>query len=417
MEDNPMTFFDDTSSNTTTDPDIPHHPILIGSDPGAIFAALPSMMGFVPDRSLIIVGIIPEAPHSTRFRVGPVVRADLAEESIDDAVRAMDHALCDMEDVRALLYCVHPHRDVAEEYSECADRILDDRDMRVLGSWWATAIETGATWIDLESEETGEIAPLTDNPMHSHSAVHGAKVFSSRAELDHWLDPTTNIQPLYARTFVDSGESEKESLAIVRDAITVMESITEIVRGEAALEQACTRRKVLLAIAALSRDERLHPLLVTLSVGDRAPIVRELLAETARKTRTQVRRRILALLSTVLAGNGEGMPAFHTLQRCGEELRRPSRAGEIDALTTLMRGHLWQGHMEGKSKAQMIRVAEHGVFWAINWGLPDEAETTERLRREFTQHYATFLNCLEQAVDWDAFSACVPSVPDLPDSA
>lgn len=410
-----MTFLDDSSANVTTTSDIPPHPILIGSDAGGVLSALPSMMGFVPERSMVIVAILPDAPNSTRFRVGPVVRADLNAESIRDAVHAMDHALNDLENVHVLLYCVHPQIEEAEHCAEIADDIVSSCDMRMLGAWWTPAIETGGSWVDLETEEQGTIGELTDNPMHSHSAIHGAKMFANRMELDSWLNPIRSVQPLYPRTFADSATEAAEAFAVLKDACTVMEFMLSVLNEGAVLEDECSKRKVLLAAAAVARDERLHPLLVTLSAGDRAPVMRELLAETCRRTRTQVRRRVMALLSTIMAGNGEGMPAFHTLQRCGDELKRPTRAGAIDGLTTLMRGHLWQGHMEGKSKALTMRVAEHGIFWAINWSLPDENEHTDHMRRKFAQQYAGFLKLLEETVDWEAISSDVTSGPCLPE--
>lgn len=410
-----MTHSEDSPSNTFEPERIPHNPILIGSDPGAILAAMPSMMGFVPDRSLVIIGILPDPSHPHRFRVGPVVRAEMDPESITDAVRAMARALTDIEDVKALLYAIHPRKAQAEQYVDMAEETLLDHEIGSLGSWWAPELVSGGDWEDLETEGGGSIGPLTDNPMHSHSAIHGAKIFSNRKELDTWLTPLKSVQPLYPRTFVDSAESAGETTELLKDACTVMDFVLSIYSGDALLEQECGRRKFVLAAASLARDERLHPLLVALSLGDRAPIMRELLAEAARRTRTQVRRRLLALLSTVLAGNGEGMPAFHTLQRCGSELGKPRELGNIDGLTALMRSHLWQGHMEGTSKAQAHRVAEHGVFWAVNWALPEDSPRDAQMEETFRERYREFIDKLERAVDWDAMAEAVPSGPCLPE--
>ncbi|HEY4598723.1 DUF4192 family protein, partial [Corynebacterium sp.] len=83
--------------------------ISLGSDPGALLAGLPAMLGFTPQDSLVLIGLQPfskDGPprgsnpgdrgttHATvTFQVGPVVRADLDGDSTEEALDTFCAAL------------------------------------------------------------------------------------------------------------------------------------------------------------------------------------------------------------------------------------------------------------------------------------------------------------------------------------
>ena len=69
---------------TTPHPELPD-PEFRFTKPGALIAALPAVLGFVPEKSLVIVSL-------EQGRMGAVMRADLAEDLIDNVGRLAEVA-------------------------------------------------------------------------------------------------------------------------------------------------------------------------------------------------------------------------------------------------------------------------------------------------------------------------------------
>lgn len=411
-----MTFSDNTSVNKAAAAAIPDQPILLGSNPGAVLASLPSMMGFVPEESVVMLSLMPEPASDTRFRVGPVVRADLDPFSIEDAVDAISMALTEADYIQVLMYIVTSLPEDAEFFADEAEMILDEAGMESMGMWWAERIAEGAAWEDLRSAEQGFIGALDNNPMHSHSALHRARTFESREELEKWLDPGKPSNAIYPRKYVKTTQSAKECVDLVKDMNTIAESVCGVDSGRWRLEEECRKTKLMRALGAVVRDERMHAVIFLMGIGERAPIMREFLAEATRRTTTGVRRRLMVMLAGVMSANGEGMPAFHTLQRVHDELGSGAKKNELDALTDLVRNHLWNGHMDGDSKAVVMRAAMYGIYWILNFSsMGEDASGWQAQKKPFEEKYRALLERLEVVVDWEAMPLDVPSAPFHPE--
>jgi len=62
-----------------------HHPTFRFTQPGALIAALPAVLGFVPEKSLVLVSL-------EQSRMGAVMRADLAADLADNIDRLAEVA-------------------------------------------------------------------------------------------------------------------------------------------------------------------------------------------------------------------------------------------------------------------------------------------------------------------------------------
>lgn len=369
-------------------------------------AALPSMMGFVPERSIIIIGIVPDRVEPRRLRIGPVVRLDLEPWTFGPALRTFCDALSEFPAPQALVYGVNEELYGIEGFLyDIADE-LEDYDVGVINIWWIEALRTGARWIDLDTDEVGEVASVEENPVRDLNALHGAKEMRDQKELKEWLAVDDGRPALRPRRYVESLDDAGETVALIDDAIAIAQSVKMVADGTVQLEKKLGDRSLLRSIACVARCERLHPLLVTLAMGDKAPIMREILAETARLLRGESRRRVLIMLAAVLSGNHEGMPSFYALRNVVSELEHPAtRGGDIDELNKLMASHLWHAHVTGNSSRALESMAVNGLYWMMNWTLPphQQEEETEQASTFRTQ-YVRLLELVEAVVDWEQFS-------------
>lgn len=82
-------------------------------------------------------------------------------------------------------------------------------------------------------------------------------------------------------------------------------------------------RELLSSLAELCTEPSTQAYVILASVGMPSPVIRSLLAETARCTEGPVRSKVLYVLTQVLVGNGEGVIAFHTARRAAYEADSP----------------------------------------------------------------------------------------------
>ncbi|MBC2681696.1 DUF4192 domain-containing protein [Corynebacterium anserum] len=415
-----------TTDNTPHAETIPPVPIKLGARPGELMAALPSMMGFVPERSIIIIGIIPDSVEPHRLRIGPVVRLDIEPWSFDSALETFDDALAGHSPRQALVYGVHDEREEIEGYLYDIVDDLEDRGMTVINVWWIEALNTGARWVDIDTEEIGEVASVETNPVRDLSTLHGAKTMRDQQELVEWLAIDTTRPSLRPRRYVDAAHDVTENIALLNDVIFLAHSMKLVANGAERLEAVIADRRLLRAIVCVARCERLHSLLVTMAMGDKAPIMRDLLAEAARLLRGETRRRVLIMLAAVLSANHEGMLSFYALRNVVTELEHPcSRGGYVDELNKLMVAHLWHAHLSGHSMRTVESMATNGLYWLMNWTLSwPEADADNYLEElgggideastEFRTRYDRLLALVEDVVDWSRFNDSSQSEPSHP---
>ncbi|MBH0775137.1 DUF4192 domain-containing protein [Nocardia sp. NEAU-351] len=182
----------------------PRYGALRVDDPGELIAALPAMVGFVPECSLVVAVLRP-GPSPT---IEAVVRFDLGDgghERIETYAACLAQ-ICSVEGAREVLAVVvddrlpepvGPHRaprpgpasalpdDRAPGRVVTAlDKQLARRGIEVSGAWAVCAIETGRWWWNLfDPGERGVVADPTASPVALAQVLDGRTIHRSRAEL------------------------------------------------------------------------------------------------------------------------------------------------------------------------------------------------------------------------------------------
>lgn len=211
--------FSYTDANLPNLEDIPIQAVPLGNEPGQIIAALPSLLGYVPQDCLVILTLIASPGQPGRFTLGPLVRSGLAEETVvaashaivqalahnyargasgtavcaahpnlpdpsafDGAAPARDPAeplalsraehpeqLCTcgfsayVEEALALVIAIHPDRMIVEKLVRCAVDELGLDGIAVGGCVWVEKIAEGKQWRTLGGFHSwGSQCPVVD---------------------------------------------------------------------------------------------------------------------------------------------------------------------------------------------------------------------------------------------------------------
>ena len=160
-----------------------HDPDFHFRRPGALIAALPAVLGFVPEKSLVLASL-------EGGRMGAVMRADLsgdllanigrlgelASASGADSVVAVivdaDGALCPM--------CGDDHRRLCEALSAA----LHDRDVRLVAAHVVDKVAEGGRWRCIDGcGSAGMVEDPGSSPLAAAAVLEGRRLYGRRAEL------------------------------------------------------------------------------------------------------------------------------------------------------------------------------------------------------------------------------------------
>ncbi|WP_237744798.1 DUF4192 domain-containing protein [Corynebacterium jeikeium] len=308
---------------------MPAPSVHLGADKGKLIAAIPSLLGFPPVDSMVIIGLVastepteqintgttgpaPLPENHRRFRIGPVLRCDLIPAAVTEAARGLINILCDAPAAEAIILTIGDMDDRLRACVASAIKQLQDGCVEVQSALEVSRIATGEAWADVLDGETGTVASVETNELADISALSGARRMGDREEMERWLDPANIATPDWM--LQDRGE------ATTVDLIQVLVGVAAVAEGQRVLEEECEDEYLIDSLAAICCDEFLHTVVIAWSLGVNSAILREMLASTARRTTGAVRRRVMLILALVASANDEGVLAYHTLTRLLEEL-------------------------------------------------------------------------------------------------
>lgn len=308
---------------------MPAPSVHLGADKGKLIAAIPSLLGFPPVDSMVIIGLVastepteqintgttrpaPLPENHRRFRIGPVLRCDLIPAAVTEAARGLINILCDAPAAEAIILTIGDMDDRLRACVASAIKQLQDGCVEVQSALEVSRIATGEAWTDVLDGETGTVASVETNELADISALSGARRMGDREEMERWLDPANIATPDWM--LQDRGE------ATTVDLIQVLVGVAAVAEGQRVLEEECEDEYLIDSLAAICCDEFLHTVVIAWSLGVNSAILREMLASTARRTTGAVRRRVMLILALVASANDEGVLAYHTLTRLLEEL-------------------------------------------------------------------------------------------------
>lgn len=297
--------------------------------PGALIAALPAVLGFVPHRSLVLVTV-------DRGELGCVMRADLADDMTDrvehlvdlaasagaDAVIAVvvdDHS----RDCRA---CDDRYRDLAAVLDEAlaADGIelyaAHVVDKVAAGGFWHCADNCGAE---------GYVDDPDASPLAAAAVLDGRRLYASRDELLRVIRPdpvaaAAMKRPLELEAQRPGCPDTRPDAEVRRDVEAAIQAAAQVAAGDAPGSAELARLAVGLA------DPRVRDTLYALAVGECAERAEALWALLARNLPDPWRAEALVLLAFSAYARGDGPLAGVSLDAALEVRPTHRMAGMLD---------------------------------------------------------------------------------------
>lgn len=320
-------------------------------DLGELVAGIPSMIGFPPTDSLVLVTF-----HVTdHLQLGATVRMDLPEPRHGpDMVGQLCLATVAHEPDAAVPVVIgggsaDPPDLPCRWLIELVTRELDRVDIPTVHALWVPAAELGETWWCYENEEcTGQVRDPRSSSFAVFNALAGVVRYGSRAEMAAHLAPDSadrvaHRAKLLAERVAAADVDPAESWAAVRAAIQAM--------PDASLPELDDEQVVRLAVALcdpLVRDNCL-PLLLT----ERAPAAERLWTVLTRTVPPPELAEPASLLAMHAYLRGEGVLANIAL-----EVALDANPGHHLAL--LLRESIDRGTPPGRLRA----MVEESVAWA-----------------------------------------------------
>ncbi|MCB9417510.1 MAG: DUF4192 domain-containing protein [Mycolicibacterium sp.] len=307
--------------------------------PGALIAALPAVLGFVPEKSLVLVAL-------ERGQLGAVMRADLSDGLIDNlghlaelaAASGADTFVAVVVDEAGALcpICNDDHRRLCGALAEA----LAEHDMDLAACHVVDRVAAGGSWHCVDGcGSKGTVEDPTASPLAAAAVLDGRRLYNRRADL------------VAVIAVADPGRS-----ATLADAIAQCAARRE--QDRQADPDGCARRDVEAALEAAARvcdggtlgdaevaalasaltDVAVRDTLYALAVGAAAGQAETLWALLARTLPEPWRLEALVLLAFSAYARGDGPLAGLSLEAALRGDPKHRMAGMLDtALQSGMR--------------------------------------------------------------------------------
>lgn len=311
--------------------------------PGALIAALPAVLGFVPQQSLVVVTV-------SRGELGCVMRADLSTDMTDMAER-IEH-LVELADAAGADAVIAVIVDAGCEHSAdcqtCDDRYRDqalmlDRDLSAVGIELYAAhvvdrVAAGGRWRCADGcGEAGYVDDPDASPLAAAAVLDGRRLYASRDELLQVIEPDPVAAASMRRSLAFAtqrpGCPEARPDADVRgDVEAVMAAALQVADGQVPAHAEVARLALGLA------DPRVRDTLYALAVGECAEQAEALWGMLARNLPEPWRVEALVLLAFSAYARGDGPLAGVSLDAALQARPTHRMAGMLDtALQSGMR--------------------------------------------------------------------------------
>jgi hypothetical protein len=270
--------------------------------PGTFIAALPAVLGFVPEKSLVLFTV-------EDGQLGCVMRADLSDELVGSlghlaglaAASDPDAAVAVIvdEDGAACRMCLDEHRDLAAALFVA----LDSLGIELLDAYVVDRLEAGGRWRCPGDARSGTIDDPMSSPMAAAAVLDGRRLYARRAELQDVIaivDPRRTTALLAAMEDADADgrpRSDDDARADVEHALAVARRLGD---GSAPTDDDLVR------LGWAVTDPRVRDTLYALAVGRDAGHAESLWAVLARTLPEPWRAEALVLLAFSAYARGDG---------------------------------------------------------------------------------------------------------------
>jgi hypothetical protein len=300
--------------------------------PGVLIAALPAVLGFVPEKSLVLVTV-------DRGEMGCVMRVDLSDEltaSVEHiadvaATAGPDAAIAVVVDDEAAgcRMCNEAYRRLAASLSSA----LAERGIELLAAHVVDRIAAGGRWHCADGcGHTGSVEDPSASPLAAAAVLDGRRLYARRAELQEVIATADPPRSVALAEMIGSCEDARSDADARRDVETAMAAAADVADGRPLPDDTAAR------LACALTDPLVRDTLYALAVGDYAGQAESLWAELSRTLPEPWRVEALVLLAFSAYARGDGPLAGVSLDaalRCDDSHRM---AGMLDtALQSGMR--------------------------------------------------------------------------------
>ncbi len=298
--------------------------------PGALIAGLPAILGFVPEKSLILVAV-------DGGELGSVLRVDLADALADLAGRVAEVAaaaapaaaiavIVDAQGARCPA-CNDQHRRLVAALCE----ELADRDIVLLSAHVVDRIAAGGRWHCADGCGAG--GPVDDpdaSPLAAAAVLEGRRLYARRSDLQAVIAPGDPARCAAVAAVIDESVAQRVAEgADTRDR--ARRDIEHALTAVAALAGGREPTDVELArIGCPLTDVRVRDTLCALAIGEHAAAAELLWSELARTLPPPWRAEALVLLAFSAYSRGDGPLAGVALEAALRGAPEHRMAGLLD---------------------------------------------------------------------------------------
>ncbi len=303
--------------------------------PGVLIAALPAVLGFVPEKSLVLVTV-------DRGEMGCVMRVDLSDELPDSLEHIADVAAAAQpdsaiavvvdEDGFGCATCADEHRQLAAVLTS----VLAEQGIELLAAHVVDRVAAGGRWYCADGcGSSGTVEDPSASPLAMAAVLDGRRLYARRAELQQVIEVSDPARRAALADVVRDRQpdgdqrADAEARSDIEDAIA---AAGQVDGGGELTDDGLAR------LAWALKDPRVRDTLYALAVGESAGQAEALWATLSRTLPDPWRVEALVLLAFSAYVRGDGPLAGVSLDaavRCDPTHRM---AGMLDtALQSGMR--------------------------------------------------------------------------------
>jgi hypothetical protein len=295
--------------------------------PGALIAALPAVLGFVPEKSLVLVSL-------DDGELGSVMRVDLSEDLIDGVEHLADVAAA-AAPAAAIAVIVDadgaPCPRCNEDYRQLCRVLADALGRHDIELWTAHVVDriaAGGRWHCVDGcGSSGVVDDPSASPLAVAAVLDGRRLYPRRTDLQAVIavdDPTRSAELAAIIKRVERQAARRADGHVSRDIENAVAAAARVAAGQLLPDVDVARLGCALA------DPQVRDLLYALAVGESAGAVESLWAALARTLPPPWRVEALVLLAFSAYARGDGPLAGVSLEaalRCEPDHRM---AGMLD---------------------------------------------------------------------------------------
>jgi len=279
--------------------------------PGALIAALPAVLGFVPEKSLVLVSL-------DGGDLGSVLRVDLSEELVDGvehlaevaAAAAPEAAIAVIVDADGAPCprCNEDYRQLCRVLAEA----LAQHDIELWTAHVVDRIAAGGRWHCVDGcGSSGLVDDPSASPLAVAAVVDGRRLYPRRTDLQAVIavdDPTRSAQLTPNIEALERQAARRADGQVSRDVENAVAAAARVAAGQPLPDVDVARLGCALA------DPQVRDLLYALAVGESAGAVESLWAMLARTLPPPWRVEALVLLAFSAYARGDGPLAGLSLE-------------------------------------------------------------------------------------------------------